>query len=397
MPIPTPFHARTSTLCTSYKWTDWSGYYSVCAYTVPNDYEYFAIRHSAGIIDITPLFKYDIHGPHAGRYLSRVMARDIRKMDVGQVSYCCWCDDFGKVIDDGTVFRLEENRFQVNTAEPMLFWLSQFTRGFDVNVEDATEKIAALAVQGPTSRDILKQLSDIDLDALDYYRVKEGKLDNLNVYVSRTGYTGDLGFEVWVDTKDALPLWDALISAGKAYLLQPVGLDALDITRIEAGLILNGVDFYNASHCLIESKKSTPFELDLGWTVDLDREPFIGQRALTLEKANGPRCALVGLELDWEEQEILYAKHGLPAQVSTEAWRSGVPVFDANGSRQVGKATSGTWSPIIKKNLALASVETRYAQPGTKLKIEYTVEYQREKVTARVTRMPFYNPGHKKE
>jgi aminomethyltransferase len=396
MPIPTPFHARTSKLCTSFKWTDWAGYYAVCAYNLPNDREYYAIRHAAGLIDITPLFKYQISGSDADVFLSRVMAKEIKYADVGRAVYCCWCDDFGKIIDDGTIFRLDENRFRVHAAEPMLAWFTQLAHGFDVAIEDITQRIAALAIQGPTSGDILRQVSDIDLNALGYYRVVAGTLDNRDVYVSRTGYTGDLGYEIWVENKDALYLWDALISAGKSYLLQPAGLDALDITRIEAGLILNGADFFNANHCLIESRKSTPYELGLGWTVDLEREPFSGQQALKAEKINGSRFALVGLELDWEEQEALYAQNGLPAQVSSAAWRGGVPVYDGTATRQIGKATSGTWSPIIKKNVALASVGAQYAQAGTKLKIEFTVEYQREKVTARVTPIPFYNPEHKK-
>ena len=396
MPIPTPFHDRTSKLCASYRWTDWAGYYAVCSYNLPNDSEYYAIRHAAGLIDITPLFKYQISGTDAAAYLSRIMARDIKTLQIGQVAYCCWCDDFGKIIDDGTVFRLDEDRFRVQAAEPMLAWFHQFKRGFNVTIEDITETVAAVAIQGPTSRDILKQLTDIDMDALAYYRVAPGKLDGLDAYISRSGFTGDLGYEIWVENTAALPLWDALMSAGKSYLLQPAGLDVLDITRIEAGLILNGVDFHNAEHCLIESQKSTPFELGLGWTVDLEREPFSGQRALKAEQAAGPQYTLVGLELDWDEQEALYAKQGLPVQVSAGAWRTGIPVYADEGSRQIGKATSGTWSPIIKKNLALASVKNEYAQPGTTLKIEYTVEYQRKTVSVVVAPMPFYNPGHKK-
>jgi aminomethyltransferase len=346
-------------------------------------------------MDITPLYKYEINGIDSGRFVSRIMARNVEKMKVGQVFYSCWCDDFGKVIDDGTVFRLEENRFQVNAGEPMLAWFSSFIRGFDVTIEDITDRIAALSIQGPTSRDILKQISDIDFDSLSYFQGTRGKLDDLNVYVSRTGYTGDLGYEIWVQNRDALRLWDALMSAGMPYLLRPAGLDALDIARIEAGLILTGVDFHNANHCLAQSRKSTPYELGLGWTVDLDRQPFCGQRALEAEREAGSRYALVGLELDWEEIEALYEKHGLPAQVSGAAWRYGVPVYN-RGARQIGKATSGVWSPMAKKNLALASVEAQYAQPGTELRIEHTVEYQREKVTAMVAKMPFYNPDHKK-
>lgn len=396
MPIPTPFHDRTSKLCTSYRWTDWAGYYAVCSYNLPNDSEYYAIRHSAGIIDITPLFKYEVGGPDAAAYLSHIMARNIQNIRIGQAVYGCWCNDYGKIIDDGTVFRLEENRFRVHAAEPMLSWLEQFKRGYRVTLEDITESIAAVAVQGPTSRDILRQLTDVDMDSLAYYRVAGGKVDGLDAFISRSGFTGDLGYEIWVENSAALDLWDSLMAAGKPYLLKAAGLDVLDIARVEAGLILNGVDFHNAEHCLIESQKSSPFELGLGWTVDLEREPFCGQGALKAEQAAGPQNVLVGLELDWDEQEALYAKQGLPVQVSAGAWRTGIPVYADEGSRQIGKATSGTWSPIIKKNLALASVKNEYAQPGTTLKIEYTVEYQRETVSAVVAPMPFYNPEHKK-
>jgi len=279
----------------------------------------------------------------------------------------------------------------------MYAWFEQFKRGLSVTLEDVTESIAAVAIQGPTSRETLKRLSDFDMDSLAYYQVTAGRVDGIDALISRSGFTGDLGYEIWVQNADALQLWDALMAAGKPYLLQPAGLDVLDITRIEAGLILNAVDFHNAQHCLIESQKSTPFELGLGWTIDLERDPFSGQRALIAERAGGSKYALVGLVLNWEEQEALYARHGLPVQVSTAAWRGGVPVYNRESSRQIGRATSGTWSPIIKKNLALASVENAYAQPGTKLKIEYTVEYQRETVSAVVTPMPFYNPEHKKD
>ena len=396
MPIPTPFHDRTAALCTSYKWADWAGYCAVSSYSLPNDGEYYSLRHAAGIIDISPLFKYEISGPDAVAYLSRIMTKNIEDLPIGRAAYCCWCDDFGKIIDDGTVFRLDTDRLRVHTAEPMLAWFRQYRRGFDVILEDISADIAAVAIQGPTSREILKQVADIDLDALAYYSVVTAQVDNLPVLISRTGYTGDLGYELWVDNPNALHLWDALISAGKPYLLQPFGLDVLDIARIEAGLILNGIEFHNAAHCLIESQKSTPYELGLGWAVDLDREPFCGQRALKAEQANGSQLALVGLELDWDEQAALYTEHGLPVQIQPGAWRSGVPVYDIDGRRQIGKATSGAWSPMIKKNLALASVDRRYAKIGTRLKIEYTVEYRRETVTAEVAHRPFYNPEHKK-
>jgi aminomethyltransferase len=368
----------------------------VSSYSLPNDGEYYSLRHAAGIMDISPLFKYEVSGPDAVAFLSRVMTKNIEDIPIGRAAYCCWCDDFGKIIDDGTVFRLDTDRLRVHTAEPMLAWFGQFRRGFDVILEDISADIAAVALQGPTSRDILKQVTDADLDALAYYNVVTAQLDKLPVLISRTGYTGDLGYELWVDQTNALPLWDVLMSAGRSYLLQPFGLDVLDIARIEAGLILNGVEFHNAAHCLIESQKSTPYELGLGWTVDLDRKPFCGQRALKAEQAAGPQLTLVGLELDWDEQEALFAKQGLPVQVHPGAWRSGVPVYDNSGSRQIGKATSGTWSPLIKRNLALASIETPFAKTGATLKIEYTVEYRRETVTAVVATTPFYNPEHKR-
>ncbi|MGD9219377.1 MAG: aminomethyltransferase family protein, partial [Desulfobacterales bacterium] len=297
MPIPTPFHDRTAALCSSYRWTDWAGYYAVSSYNLPNDSEYYSLRHAAGIIDISPLFKYEVSGPDAALFLSRIMTKNIEDIPIGRAVYCCWCDDFGKIIDDGTVFRLDNERLRVHTAEPMLAWFEQFKRGFDVSLEDISAKVAALAIQGPTSRDILRQISDMDVDALAYYQLTMAQLDKLPVLISRTGYTGDLGYEIWMDNAAALPLWDALMSAGKPFLLQPFGLDVLDIARIEAGLILNGIEFHNATHCLVESQKSTPFELGLGWTVDLDREPFCGQQALKAEQATGSQLALVGLEL----------------------------------------------------------------------------------------------------
>lgn len=395
MPLPTPFHPRTASLCASLKWTDWAGYFAVCAYDLPNEAEYFALRHAAGLIDVSPLFKYEISGPGALPFLGRVLARDPAKVKIGQVAYCCWSDDEGKIIDDGTLFRLSEDHLRLIAAEPMLSWLKRNARGFAVTIEDSTSRLAALALQGPTSGQILKQVSEIELASLGYFQTKAGRLDGLAVYLSRTGYTGDLGYEIWVENKDALALWDALTAAGRPYGLQPAGLDALDLTRIEAGFILNGVDYFSAHRCLAESQKSSPFELGLGWTMDLDREPFIGQEALRAEKARGPRRTLVGLEIDWEETAALFQKHGLPASLPAQAWRTGLPVYDPRG-RQIGQATSGAWSPVIKKNLALAQVKTDYAKPGAKIKIECTVEYQREKVTATVTPPPFYDPWQRK-
>jgi len=264
-----------------------------------------------------------------------------------------------------------------------------------VTLEDSTDRIAVAAVQGPTSREILGRACDLDLDGLGYYQVGQGLLEGREVCLSRTGYTGDLGYEVWVENEGALPVWDALMAVGRAYNLQPAGLEALDNVRLEAGYIMNGVDFFCAHQCLTEARQSTPLELGLGWLVDLDREPFVGQGALQAEKERGPEKCLVGLEMDWEELAALYEKEGLPAHVPSRAWRTGGPVYNPRG-RWIGKATSGSWSPILKKNLALAQVEPAYSTPGTRIKLEWTVEYRRHQVAAEVVARPFYNPERKK-
>jgi aminomethyltransferase len=378
------------------RWKDWAGYFAVCAFDTYPEREYFAFRNGAGMIDVTPLFKYEIHGPDAAPFLSRVMVKNIAKVKIGQVAYCCWCDHQGKLLDDGTVSRFDENQFRVTAAEPSLAWFHRNARGFDVTMEESTDKIAALSIQGPKSRDILKQVTDADLDALKFFRLTKATIDGFDATITRTGYTGDLGYEVWVKNENAVPLWDALTAAGKTYGLEPAGLDALDVCRVEAGFIMNGVDYYSANHCLIESRKSTPYETGLGWTVNLDRDPFIGQAALRAEKANGVARRFVGLEIDWDEVQELFARHNLPPEICTSAWRSPVPVYSTSGS-QIGQATSGSWSPLLKKNLALATLDAPHGRVGEELKIEVTVEYVRHKVKATVSKKPFFDPPRKKE
>ncbi len=395
MPIASPFHERTAALCTSLLWKDWAGFHAVCSFDICHEREYFAIRHSAGLLDVTPLFKYEVRGPDASAFLTRVMVRDISRLKPGRVTYSCWCDDDGKMLDDGTVQRLDEDHYRVTSAEPTWRWFMHNTRGFDVTIEDITENIAGLALQGPTSREILRHCTDLDMDRFRYFRVKRGRIAGVDVHVSRTGYTGDLGFEVWCRNDDALAVWDAVVEAGQPHGLTPIGLDALDVARVEAGYILAGVDYYAADQCTIEARKSTPYELDLGWTVDLVRPPFIGQAALRSELARGPAYAFVGLEIDWLELERLYGAHDLPPDLPSHAWRTPTPVYHGNG-QQVGRATSGTWSPTLKKNLALASVEAAYAAVGTELRIEQTVEYVRHAVTATVVDKPFFDPKRKR-
>ena len=395
MPIPSPFHSRTSSLCTSLLWKDWAGHYAVRSYDTHLDREYFAIRHAAGLLDVTPLYKYEVHGPDAAALLAHVTVRDIRKLQNGRVTYLCWCDHDGKVVDDGTISRLEAEYFRVTAAEPAGAWLQRHARSFQVVIEDSTSRLGALALQGPRSREILNGLTEVDMNRLKFFRVVRTRVAGADAWVSRTGYTGDLGYEIWVERGDALRVWDAIVEAGRPHRLLPAGLDALDVTRVEAGFLMNGVDYFSANHCLIEARKSTPYELGLGWTVQLDREPFIGQAALRAEKARGRRWAFVGLVYEWDELEAQFAEFDLPPQLPYGAWRTAVPVY-ARGGGQVGQATSGAWSPTLKKNLALASVRAEHGAPGTRLQIEMTVEYQRRKVTATVVKTPFFNPERKR-
>ncbi len=396
MPIPSPFFPRTSALCHSMNWKEWAGYHAVSSYNTLHDSEYFAFRYSAGLLDITPLFKYRVKGPDAAAFLSRIMVKNIEKLGVGRVSYCCWCTDEGKVIDDGTVMRRAENEFFVTSADPSYSWFSRFLRGYNVEFEDVSDQIAGLALQGPTSRDILKQICDADLDNLKFFSTTKADADGFDIYISRTGYTGDLGYEIWVENEHALLLWDFIMNAGKNYGVRPAGLEALDITRVEAGLILKDADYYNALHALIEDRMSSPYELSLGWTVNLNRDPFNGQTALKAEKEKGSKWTIVGLDIDWPQIEYLYNKHGLPPEIGSHAWRSSIPIYTGKDKRnQVGYATSGTWSPILKKNIALATIEKKYDKIGSSLQIEMTVEHKRYTVSAIVSKTQFFNPERK--
>ena len=253
---------------------------------------------------------------------------------------------------------------------------------------------AALALQGPSSRTILEVLTATDLTVLKYYRLTSATIRGIPVTISRTGYTGDLGFEVWVDAEQALALWDAVVDAGTPYGITPCGMLALDLARIEAGLLLLEVDYVSAHHALLESQKSSPFELNLGWTVSLEKEWFVGKPALVAEAARGAAWQLVGLEVDWDSLERLYAEVGLPPRLPTTAWRTSVPVY-VNGT-QVGYATSGCWSPVLKKYLALAHVRGEHARPGSAVMMEVTVEHHRKRAAARVAKTPFFNPERKR-
>jgi len=378
-------------------WKEWAGYHAVSSYQVLHDSEYFAFRNSAGLLDVTPLFKYHVHGKDAESYLSQIMVKDITKLGVGRVSYLCWCTHEGKVVDDGTVMRRGKEDFFVTSADPCFSWFSRFLRGYDVGLEDVSEQIGGLALQGPTSRDILRQICDANLDELRFFGTTKARADGFDLWISRTGYTGDLGYEIWVENQHALRLWDALIAAGRPYALRPAGLNALDVCRVEAGLILKNVDYYNALHVIIPARQSSPYELSLGWTVNLDRAPFNGRVALAREKQAGSQWAIVGLDLDWPEIEALHAQHSLPPEIGNTAWRTSIPIYsDRSRKKQIGYATSGTWSPILKKNIALATITSGYHKPGMKVQIELTVEHRRYTVTATVHKPQFFDPERKR-
>lgn len=394
MPIGTAFHERTFALCESLNYREWSGYYTVSSYEPHHEHEYNAIRNSAALIDISPLFKYRITGRDATQLVDRIITRDMRKVSVGQVLYTPWCDERGKVIDDGTVSRIEETTYRWTAADPSLRWFTQNATGMDVEIEDISETVAALALQGPTSARLLKSLvKDAALENLKYFRVTKATLAGVPVEISRTGYTGDLGYEIWVHTEQALQVWDALIDAGRAFDIQPAGMLALDVARIEAGLLLIDVDFNSSKKALIEEQKYSPYEMGLGRLVNLDKNRFVGQAALIAENKRGHPREIVGLEIDWPEVEGFYEAVGLPPAVSPIASRVAVPVFSEGA--QVGKATSSTWSPTLKKMIALATVERAHAKPGTQLQFEITVEAVRHRVGARVVKTPFFNPKRK--
>ena len=398
MPVGTAFHERTFPLCHSLNYREWSGYYTVSVYEVHHEHEYNAIRNACALIDISPLYKYLVTGKDATRLVNRVITRDINKVRPGQVIYCCWCDEDGKVIDDGTLSRLEENVYRWTAADPSLRWFRQNALNMDVQVEDISEKVAALALQGPSSAKLLRQVAEADIANLKYFRVTRGKIAGVPVDISRTGYTGDLGYEIWVPlgngkTTEAVKVWDALADKGKQFDLHAAGMLALDVARVEAGLLLIEVDYTSSKKALIPSQKFSPYELGFGKMVHLEKENFIGKRALMRDAEHGVDRQLAGLEVDWTDVEQLYERYGLTPAAPAQASRVAVPVYA--GEKQVGKATTTTWSPTLKKMIALASLGTDHAKPGTNLQMEITIEAIRLKANVKVTGLPFFNPKRK--
>jgi len=393
MPIGSAVHERAMRLCESLNFREWAGYYAASVYETHHEHEYNAIRNAAALIDVSPLFKYRISGRDAAKLINRIITRDVSKVAVGQVIYCCWCDEQGKVIDDGTISRLSDSVYRWTAAEPNLRWFRQNSLGLDVQIEDISAEVAALALQGPTSARLLQKAADADLAGLKYFRVTRGKIAGVDVEISRTGYTGDLGYEIWIPWNEAPAVWDELVEHGRAFDLHPAGMLALDVARVEAGLILIDIDYTSSKKALIESQKYSPYEIGMARLVDLRKENFIGRDALEKENHSGPQRLLVGLDINWDDVERLHDAMGLAPQVPSTASRVAVPIY--RGGTQIGKATSTTWSPTLKKMIALASVRRECAHPGTELEMELTIEAVRHKARATVRQLPFFNPARK--
>jgi aminomethyltransferase len=393
MPIGTAVHARTFALAESLNYREWSGYYAVSAYEPHHEHEYNAIRSASALIDVSPLFKYRVSGRDACRLVDRVITRDATKLAIGQVYYTPWCDEHGKVIDDGTVTRLTESTFRWTAADPSLRWFTQNAVGLDVAIEDVSEQVAALALQGPTSGRLLASVADADIHGLKYFRMTRGTIAGVPVEISRTGYTGDLGYEIWMPWDRALDVWDALMAGGRPFDIHAAGMLALDVARVEAGLLLIDVDFHGSKKALIEDQKYTPYEMGLGRLVQLDKRPFVGREALAGEHRHGSLRRIVGLDINWPAVEALFDDHGLAPQMPSAASRTAVPVY--RSGRQVGRATTTTWSPVLKKLIALATIAAPHFTEGTELEFEVTVEAVRRRVPARVVKTPFFNPLRK--
>jgi aminomethyltransferase len=392
--VGTPFHERTAPLNRKLAWGDWAGYAAAAVYADHHDIEYNAIRQAAALIDVSPLYKYVVSGPDALRLVDRVITRDATRLAVGQVFYTPWCDERGKVIDDGTISRLDETRFRWTAADPCYRWLRMNAAGLDVEVRDVTDALGALALQGPRARAVLEAASGADWADVGYFRRRAGTVAGIEIDVTRTGYTGDLGYELWVDAGSAPALWDALIAAGADHGLRPAGIRAMDVARVEAGLVLIEVDYTSARLALTAEHEYTPLEIGLSRLVSFEKADYVGRRALEAERDGPvPRRRLAGIELDWGGIEAAFGRHGLAPAVQPTVNRDPIPIFYAGG--QVGRATSTCWSPTLKKMIALASLQASL-RPDAPLEIEWSVEGERGRVGAKIVDLPFLDLERKR-
>jgi aminomethyltransferase len=383
--LPTPFHQRARALSQVDSFIPWAGYTTVDVFTAVEQ-EYFAVRNAASVYDLTPMVKYRIAGPDALRFLNRLVTRDITKLRPGRVAYCVWCNDAGQLIDDGTVFCLGAREYRLCTAERQLDWLLASAVGFDVAIAEVTEEVAALALQGPTSYAVLRKAGVAGVERLKPFELGTFTLPaagGASLMVSRTGFTGDLGYELWMEPKDAEAVWDALFEAGRTRGLRPLGSRALNIARIEAGFILPNVDFVPAEHTVFIGTGRSPLELGLAWLVDFGKGHFTGRRALLAEQRSGARRLLVGLDVEGTKpahNALLYSDRGL--------------------RRQAGSVTSAVWSPTTKRNLALAMVDAPHFDTGCALWAEIYLNrelvWERRVVRARVVERPFFAPERRR-
>jgi len=394
--VGTAFYPRQQELNTKQAWGEWAGYFAPAVYADFHDIEYSAIREAAAVIDTSPLYKYVVRGADAGRLLDRVITRDVSKMQVDQVYYTPWCDEAGKVVDDGTVTRIAEREYRITAADPCYRWFLLNATGLDVDVEDVSAQLAGLALQGKLSREVLEAATRQDWADVKYFRHRRTEIGGVEVSVTRTGYTGDRGYELWIPSDGALDVWDAVFEAGEPFGLFPAGIRALDAARVEAGLILIEAEYTSAKHAISPEQTYSPFELGLGRLVDLGKAAdFTGRRALIAEQqAGGPPRRLVGLELDWAGIESMYAKHGLASMISPFVDRAPVPVYKDN--KQVGRATSISWGTTIKKMVGFGSVDKDLEKLGTRVSVEYSVEGERGKVAATVVVLPFLDLPRKR-
>jgi aminomethyltransferase len=380
--LKTPFHDRARPLSQVESFIPWAGYTTVDVFTTVEQ-EYFAIRNAATLYDLTPMVKYRIAGPDAVGYLNRLVTRNIAKLKPDRVAYCVWCNDAGHVLDDGTVFRIGQDEYRLCTAERQLDWLLDSGVGFDVEIRETTEETAALAVQGPTSCAMLKKAGLEGIDRLKPFEIGYFALGRAQLMVSRTGFTGDLGYEVWMSPDDALDVWDALMEAGRTRGIRAIGSQALNVARIEAGFIMPKLDFLSAEQTLRVGRDRSPLELGLDWIVDFDKGHFNGRRALLAERSRGPRRRLVGLDIDGNKpahHALLYAEKA--------------------GKREVGSVTSATWSPTCKRNIALAMVDAPYFSMGgtiwADIYLNRELVWERRMCRAQIVERPFFAPDRRR-
>ncbi len=386
--LKTPFHERARTLSQLDSFVPWAGYTTVDVFTSVEQ-EYFAIRNASSLYDLTPMVKYRIAGPDALRFLNRLVTRDIRKLAPGKVAYTVWCNDEGRLIDDGTVFCIAPDEYRLCTAERQLDWFRASAIGFDVEIREVTEEVAALAVQGPTSAKLLKAVGLAGVERLKPFEhaglsmARTGGAGRIAMMVSRTGFTGDLGYELWMQPTDAEAVWDALLAVGSSRAVRPIGSRALNMARIEAGFVLPNLDFVSAEHTLYLGTERSPLELGLAWLVDFNKGHFTGRRALLAEQARGPRQQLVGLDVE-----------------GTKPAHNALLYRDPSGRKEVGSVTSATWSPTCKRNLALAMVHAPYIATGSTVWAEIYLNrelvWQRRMVRARVVERPFFAPARRR-